>query len=228
MITVPQLLALGETQGIQCMVFARGDALHDLMGSKRLGVACQAAGRALRKLHAVQAKGLPEYTVMRELEQLRTWVLLGGKIFPEWAALLEESYDAVASSPPEECTPAGRVFIHRDFYDKQVLYSRNRTTLLDFDNAAAGDPAQDYGNFTAHLILRSRQESAQASNILRGMRAFEESYGSDDAARTARIGWWQAAALLRLSVLYALRPRWRHLAPGLADDTLTSVHNTQS
>jgi aminoglycoside phosphotransferase (APT) family kinase protein len=100
--------------------------------------------------------------------------------------------------------------------------------LLDFDNAAAGDPAQDHGNFTAHLILRGRQEPAQANNILGGMRAFEDTYESDDAALTARAAWWRAAALLRLSVLYALRPRWRHLAPGLAEDTLTSVHNTQT
>ncbi|MFQ5510612.1 MAG: phosphotransferase family protein [Candidatus Krumholzibacteriia bacterium] len=225
-VTVPGLLEVDAEKGIQCMEFVRGEALHDLTGETSFGVACDAAAQALRRLHAAPLRGLPDYPVEREIEQLRSWVLVGGKIFPEWSVCFEESYDAVASGPPGGDV-AERVCIHRDFYDKQVLYSADRVTLVDFDNAAAGDAAQDYGNFTAHLILRSEQESECAENILNGMKAFEQSYGARDAAFAARARWWQAATLLRLAVLYALRPRWRHLAPGLAEKTMASV-NTQS
>ncbi len=165
------------------------------------------------------AVGLREYSPHSELEQLRTWVLLGGKIFPQLTAVFEESYDAVASAPPVECRREHMTRIHRDFYDKQLLYAPDRTTVLDLDNAALGDPAQDHGNFTAHLLLRSQQQPSCSSAILAGIRAFEEGYGSRDADFDARAGWWHAATLLRLAVLYALRPHWRHLASRLAEES---------
>ncbi len=218
-ITVPRLLAVNAEKGIQCMEFVQGDSLHDLTEDGSYENACRAAARALRKLHTVPEADLPEHSPQRELEQLRTWVLLGGKIFPHLTAVFEESYDAVASEPPVECRREHRTCIHRDFYDKQLLYCPDRTTVLDLDDAALGDPAQDHGNFTAHLILRSQQEPACSQAILAGKRAFEEGYDDRDAGFEVRAGWWQAATLLRLAVLYALRPRWRHLASRLAEES---------
>lgn len=41
--------------------------------------------------------------------------------------------------------------IHGDFYADQVLVSADKITILDFDEAAFGNPASDLGNFAAHL-----------------------------------------------------------------------------
>lgn len=48
---------------------------------------------------------------------------------------------------------------HGDFYAQQVLLDGSRIGVLDFDEAALGDPAADLGNFLAHLerdALRGR------------------------------------------------------------------------
>lgn len=45
--------------------------------------------------------------------------------------------------------------IHRDFYQDQILFSPDRTYLIDLDLVASGPPALDVGNFLAHLSEHS-------------------------------------------------------------------------
>ena len=119
---------------------------------------------------------------------------------------------AVPDPQPAEVGP-----VHRDFYDKQVLYTAGRTTLLDFDNISPGDPAQDVGNFLSHLDLRRMQHPGTGPEIASAGEAFCESYGGQDRSFDRRVTWWQAATSLRLAGLYALRPRWHDLTLELVE-----------
>jgi Ser/Thr protein kinase RdoA (MazF antagonist) len=137
-------------------------------------------------------------------------------IFPHGASLLSEVRDSLGARAASGLESATARLVHRDFYDKQVLYTAGRTTLLDLDNLASGDPAQDVGNFLAHLELRRLQHSELEPGLARAADAFLDAYGNVDPDFRERVGWWQAATLLRLAGLYALRPRWHHLTLDLA------------
>ncbi len=63
---------------------------------------------------------------------------------------------------------SGLCTIHRDFYDKQLIVDGDSVALLDFDNLAIGDRAQDYGNFLGHCRLRQLQEPHNSQNINNG------------------------------------------------------------
>ena len=112
---------------------------------------------------------------------------------------------------------AGFCTIHRDFYDKQLIVDGERVALLDFDNLATGDRAQDYGNFLAHCRLRQLQEPHNSQNINNGAMQFAAAVDNIDETFGRRVAWWQAATLLRLGIIYLLRPRWRHIFEPLTE-----------
>jgi len=107
------------------------------------------------------------------------------------------------------------VTVHRDFYDKQVLFDGQRTVLLDYDTLAEGDPAIDHGNFVGHLQWRTHQSPEHAETTGRGWESFRQTFGHPDSGFETRSKWWTAATLLRLACVYSWRPRWQHLAPVL-------------
>jgi aminoglycoside phosphotransferase (APT) family kinase protein len=108
------------------------------------------------------------------------------------------------------------------------LYSKERSTLLDWDSLACGDPAQDCGNFMGHLVLRQLQEPANVLNIDKGIKAFRSAYEYADDKFEVRVKWWQAATLLRLGFLYSLRPKWHRLTGSLLKMAISNVDLNQT
>ena len=92
--------------------------------------------------------------------------------------------------------------IHNDFYAKQVLLLSDGVALIDFDEAALGDPAADLGLFLAHLELDALTSGTLKNRIplirealLAGYRAATTS--SDAVLR--RVDVYVAKGLLTLS-----------------------------
>jgi Ser/Thr protein kinase RdoA (MazF antagonist) len=218
-LTIPALIGADEKVGVILMEHAPGVSLHELLGQADFLPASAAAGRLLRRLHDLKGFGAtsPAHTPAGELADLAVWTRRLCTIFPSCASLVEEVHDMLRAHAVPDPTPAELGPIHRDFYDKQVLYAKGRATLLDFDNMSMGDAAQDVGNFLAHLELRCLQQAETRRAIGPASAAFIDAYGRFDARFKSRVRWWQAAALLRLASLYALRPQWRHLTPELVD-----------
>jgi len=218
-LTIPAVLGADARQGVVLMEMAPGTSLHEQAGRADFLSACAAAGRILRRLHNLPclADNSPAHTAAAELADLAVWNRRLCTIFPTCASSVENVYRLLGAHGLSDLPPAEVVPVHRDFYDKQVLYAKGRTTLLDFDNISAGDPAQDVGNFLAHLELRRMQHPETGPAMARGSGAFAESYGRRDEGFARRVEWWRAATFLRLAGLYALRPRWRHLILELAE-----------
>jgi len=220
---IPTTLAVDPIRGRIYSEESPGVAVHDLGPNADVVAAYAAAGRALRALHALPIGAGREATVGDELDRLRARVELAGRMFPDsretfeaaWLAMVEES----AVLPPV----AARTWIHGDFYDKQVLFDPDRTTVLDWDEMALGDPARDHGNFLAHVHLRAQQHPQRSVAFHAGGHAFERGYGVRDDNFVVRSRWWCAAALVRLATLYALRPLWRSLALPLLE-TSRCIH----
>lgn len=205
--TIPGLLGTDDKLGVIYMENAPGISLHSLFEKDIFTKACSAAGGILRKLHRLDVDDLNNHTKLDELGNLRRLLELIYSMYPEFKESFDREYKKLANSAGDDFP--GNVFAHRDFFEKQILFSDDRTTVLDCDNAAAADPALDAGNFVAHLALRKLQHPHCSRNIRKGMDEFMTSYGNSEEPFTKRVFWWIRASRLRLAALYSLRPRWR-------------------
>ncbi len=62
--------------------------------------------------------------------------------------------------------PQGDSVVHGDFYAKQILFSGGEITVLDLDEAARGDAADDLGTFLAHLEREVAVGRLNASHLV--------------------------------------------------------------
>lgn len=209
-LTVPRILGSDPELGVTFMESAPGISLHFLMERDIFIDACSAAGGMLRKLHKLNADGLKNHTKLDELGNLRKLLELIYYMYPELEDTFNKEFNRLSKNAGADYSE--NVFSHRDFFDKQILFSENRTTLLDCDNATAADPALDVGNFIAHMALRKLQHPHCSDNISSGSEAFMNSYGNFHEGFLTRTTWWSQATRLRLAALYLLRPRWRDSA----------------
>lgn len=180
---------------------------------RRLGV-------ALAELHAAPLDDLDTHTVDAELTLLDG--MLGKGVLAAADQARADALLALLRQRQGTCPDADLVTTHRDFYDKQVLSDARRLWIIDLDTLARAPRALDAGNFVAHLQLRVRQGYLAGSLHARARLAFIEGYGGH-RVDAATLGWWTAAALLRLAVVYAVRPAWSHLSPRLLDDASAAL-----
>ena len=107
------------------------------------------------------------------------------------------------------------VAVHRDLHDGQLLAGEGLVALLDLDGLAAGAPMLDAANLSAHFELRVLQglggADAHGAEVC-GRALFEGFAVADTEGLHAALRFYQATTFLRLALLYALRPRWAHLA----------------
>lgn len=189
-----------------------GESLYDaLHRSADLGASIGRAAGALADFHRLQVSAVPRvYGVADELALVESWTALVARWFPPLSSDLHRALAALRRDQLDSVAP--RAFVHRDFYDKQILVADDGIMLLDLDTACHGDPEIDVGNFCAQLVLRGLQldrVSACAGYAAAFIDAFPAPLALD------RVQWYRRAALLRLACGYALRPRWRRLAPAL-------------
>jgi len=71
----------------------------------------------------------------------------------------------------------------------------------------------------AHIELRKLQYPRDVDSLNNGSDFFKNGYSIHDIDFEIRVKWWQAAALIRLALVYLLRPQWRHLPLALLEKT---------
>jgi aminoglycoside phosphotransferase (APT) family kinase protein len=90
--------------------------------------------------------------------------------------------------------------VHGDFYAKQVLLAGERVVILDFDSAAAGDPAYDLGLFVAHLERGAIRHTVPQDKIHSVANALLDGYEQESGqAFRERVTVYAAAGLLKLA-----------------------------
>ncbi|MFN7915351.1 MAG: aminoglycoside phosphotransferase family protein [Vicinamibacterales bacterium] len=192
-----------------------GETLYDLQrGGEVAAEVYRRTGAALAELHRAPLPDLPIHGRSEERSLLAA-MLEKGVLAPSEQARAAVLLDALDDTPAGVCE-AGWGTSHRDFYDKQVLIDNGRLWIIDLDTLAHAPRALDVGNFVAHLRLRTRQGYLDGASERRARLAFVGGYGA--TCTDAGLAWWTASALVRLAVIYAVRPAWRHLASGLLRD----------
>jgi hypothetical protein len=213
-LTVPEIYHFDEKTGIMLTEYFNGTSPRSLPEKDIFNKACSAAGKTLRKLHDVEKPDLSFYSSLNEIETLKSKYGFLSKIFPSVIDDFKFAVETLEKTRKFDNNKILAVCSHRDYYDKQFLYKNNRSVIIDCDNLALADPALDYGNFTAHLELRKLQHSSKADLIDSGRKSFERSYeNKTNNDFYQRAVWWEAASLIRLSMLYLLRPAWSDISP---------------
>lgn len=175
-----------------------GDAGHD--GWRELA--------ARWPLLARQPVDLPAHDAAAEASVLRQWLGHAQRfgsltLTAQLARAVDRTCAELAGAPDPEMT------LHRDLHDKQAVWDGGSLTLLDLDTAARGEAALDLANLLTHVELRQAQGTLRDPGPVR-----EALAGVVDELRIspARLAAYEAAARLRLALLYAFRP---HSAPWL-------------
>jgi hypothetical protein len=173
------------------------------------------------------APGLATHTAEDELAGLRTWVghVRAADALPhlerELASRCAVLADELAATPADPL-----VVSHRDLHDKQLLWNGSSVGLLDLDTLARAEPACDLANLAVHAELRTHQglwDTDRRDVVLARV---------DDVARALRVSPRRMAAYaeatrLRLTMLYAFRPRWApHLGDWLHERSLIPVSSS--
>lgn len=169
---------------------APGESCRGLDPS-RSAPALERIGRALSELHGLAlatgpAKRLGEH--LSELVRPAPGVL--AQAFPEHAGRIHDTLDRLrAAEAAWGELPAGP--LHRDFHLRQIFDDGRHVTVIDWDDAASGDPAFDVGYFVTYLETHYEVAAAEA-----GVAAFRAGYGGD-AATWARVPEYGRFNLLR-------------------------------
>jgi hypothetical protein len=143
-------------------------ASEALAGRHGLDVARRVAA-GIHKVHRANVPADRAHTMADELQILRECLQKVSQAHPAWKARLDRigvTCDRLGASigTPRCCG------IHRDFYPAQVIVSRSRLYLIDFDLYCLGDPALDVGNFIGHMT----EESLRLRGDAAALRPFEQ------------------------------------------------------
>lgn len=205
---VPEPLAWVASCGVLFTRAARGTPLRHADPAVATD-ALRRSGRALAELHALPARalGLTHSKTLadhvRELVRPAPEVLAGAR--PEAAARIRAVLGRLASAEAgwgaHAVTP-----LHRDFHLRQLFDDGTRITVLDWDDAACGDPAFDVGYLTAYL--RTHHDNARAET---GIAAFRDGYGAASAVWDRVSVYEQFNYLRRACRRFRLRDAgWEH------------------
>ncbi len=164
----------------------------------------EAVGRTLAILHAQPAAGLTPVTRAEESSPLKAAALHVAWLLPELAARVERLADGLdtrlCAAPPRQ------IPVHGDFSADQALRTPAGMAIIDFDAAALGDPAWDFGTFMAQLERGAIRGDIGAETVSAIQDALQAGYQAEGAALPPRIGLYTAAGLLRLAP-HAFRTR---------------------
>ena len=121
-------------------------------------------------------------------------------------------------------SPRGQAFLHRDFHPGQIVLRNEGIGILDWDEAAMGEPELDLGNLEAHLLLDDFQRHGAERNAARRIAALRSGYLSRREVALDRLAIYVRAALLRLATLDRLAdPRRSVLDRAVLSDVLTEA-----
>ena len=119
--------------------------------------------------------------------------------------------------------------IHRDFYQDQILFSENRTTLVDLDLVSMGHPALDVGNFLAHLTEHSLRNYGHANHWSEEEQQIQSRYlelNSDVSVHDIQA--FKTLSLARHIAISASRPRRADSTPLIIEEVESQITDHMS
>lgn len=186
-----------------------GEPLCPVAAGRPPGISAIAqTGAALANLHAAAFRPAARTTRSGEVAALE-------EVAPALAALdqpLSLRAGQLAREIARRLTESegSETLIHGDFSADQVVHSGDRPVILDWDHAATGDPARDFGTFLARLDAQRVDGVLAPDDGAAIGDAFTDGYGSAAGRLPEGIALQHARALLMLATEgFRIRhPQW--------------------
>lgn len=170
---------------------------------------CRIAGQATGRLHRLPLRLREEHGPDQECALLSGWCEVASAAWPENAGLLSFCLGNAIRRlrAADDFSPS---LIHRDLHEKQFLVNGKQAWLIDFDTFAMGDPAQDIGNFIAHLRWAGLFDARMTPHL---WEAFLEGYKQSNSVASSRnIDAHFYASLLRIACIHSFNEQHRDVA----------------
>ena len=138
-----------------------------LLDNGELGSYSRQIAQAISKLHHCDFAPKTIHSIGDELNILETRLRTVGNCLPQYSPRIVEIVSGCHKLADSMGTLTERT-IHRDFYQDQILFTEDRTFLVDLDLVATGPAEIDIGNFVAHLsehALRTHGNADHWANI---------------------------------------------------------------
>ena len=192
---VPQPIFYDPEHRLLVQQVACGRPYPELTAGDGLRAHLEAAGAALATLHRLPVPAGPPRTLrdnMRELMHPHP-ADLAARV-PALAARVDAIVGGLVDRE-RALGPAPVALTHRDLHLRQLLRDAARVWVLDWDLAAATDPALDLGNLTAYMATK-----LPAARAAEGAEALLAAYGETTAAGAVeRRSLYEAFTYLRLA-----------------------------
>ncbi|MCH7885859.1 MAG: phosphotransferase [Planctomycetes bacterium] len=181
------------------------------------------AADALAALHGESIEGLDDFSREDECAVILRWHEALGRVddhlFETTQPLLDALLRGAESMGMEDaCT------VHRDFYERQLIYDGKTITILDLDTLAHGEPSIDVGNLLAHLFLGALRAGRPVRDYPPAARLVLDRYAAQRGpVDRPTLAFYLASALFRLGAVHVLRTTTSAHAPALwrlADELL--------
>jgi ATP-binding cassette subfamily B protein len=145
------------------------------------------AGGLLATLHGSDADGLPRFSPVDELAEVRAAADLTATLVPSVAGHLESVVRRL-----DERLPAAHRYVasHGHFHAGELLEAGDELFLIDFDAMRLAPPALDIATWAAHLVHGDGNEWAAANAAVERLL---DGYG----ARPEALDWYLAAAIAK-------------------------------
>jgi len=174
--------------------FLTGKRLSEITEIGELKGRVRKAAHAIATVHALEAPVVKHRSVEKEMSNVERWGTVLSQLRPAQATRL----DGLSRRLRREVAERMRITatIHADFHLANILTDRNGVTLIDWDQAAHGDPMLDVGRLLASLRVASLRMNGKLDGLAAVGDSFLEAYlaKTDESVPRARL--FEAATLL--------------------------------
>jgi Ser/Thr protein kinase RdoA (MazF antagonist) len=172
---LPEPIAVVPELSMEVFGHVPGVALVALVDRDEFPALCRRTGEALARFHRVALQAPAAFGIESQLNRL--WE--NATEF-SWMMRAEARWIADVASALAERLQASRreplSLIHRDLHGGNILADGARLCLVDFEDCAIGEPADDVGSNWAHLTWHSNGTGERAERAALARRAFLDGY----------------------------------------------------
>jgi len=194
---LPEPLGVVPDLAMELFGAVPGVALSSLTDCDYFGWLCRRAGESLRRFHALNVEVGEVFDIAAQAARLAENAAEFANLLPaeanRIAAFEGEITERLQTESPGSTEAARLGLIHRDLHGGNILVADGRLALVDFEDCAMGEAADDVGSTWANLRWHAHRAPARRARLAEARRMFLDGYlDSADESTAARLPTYAA------------------------------------